>query len=363
VALQAKRKCPSKLAPSGVEAIFINYDGHHHTYKLWVPSTNNMVISHHVQFFPQTFPMKQPHDPLPPPVLFDFDALDRLLPASASDPAARPVTPTPVQQDDRTQLPVPEPTLASTPPPPSPVEKKGYTYVPHYDNAPKDISLSVDEENIIEGPWTRHRALVIVGEPSSAKDPKTYGEILGRVDENEWLLAVEVELGNMKRHEVWVVAPKSPGTRELDTVWVFKRKFDADGELLKYKARLCVRGFCQIEGIDYNDTFALTGRLATLCLILGIAAVEDFDIQQMDVRCAFLNGVPKEELFIKVPDGLGVKLPAGHGLKLQRSLYGLKQSPRCWYKALKDFFASVDFQPTIVDPCLFCHTSPEHAGL
>jgi hypothetical protein len=173
------------------------------------------------------------------------------------------------------------------------------------------------------------------------------------------LLAVEVELGNMKQHEVRVVAPKTPGTQELDTIWVFKRKFDTDSELLKYKARLCVRGFCQIKGIAYNETFASTGRLATLRLLLGIAAVEDFEIQQMDVRCAFLNGVPKQELFIKVLDGLGVELPAGHGLKLQRLLYGLKQSPRCWYKELKDFFSSIDFHPTVVDPCLFQHTSPQ----
>lgn len=141
--------------------------------------------------------------------------------------------------------------------------------------------------------------MVIVGEPSSPKDPKTYGNILSRVDQKEWLMAVEVKLGNMRRHKVWVVTLKEPGTGELDTVWVFKRKFEADGGLLKYKACLCVCGFQQIEGIYYNETFAPTSRLATLQLLLGIAAVEDFDIQQMDVWCAFLNGVPKEDLFIK----------------------------------------------------------------
>lgn len=78
--------------------------------------------------------------------------------------------------------------------------------------------------------------MVIVGEPASTKYPKTYSEILGQVDKNKWLMAVEVELGNMKRHEVWVVSLKDPGTRGLDTVWVFKRKFDADGRLLKYQA-------------------------------------------------------------------------------------------------------------------------------
>jgi hypothetical protein len=104
-----------------------------------------------------------------------------------------------------------------------------------------------------------------------------------------------------------------------------------DGELLKYKARLCVQGFCQIEGIDYEDTFAPTGRLASLRTLLGIAAANNFQVEQMDVRCAFLKGVPKEEIFLKVPDGVDIDVPHGHGLKLQKLLYGLKQSPPCWY--------------------------------
>jgi hypothetical protein len=173
-------------------------------------------------------------------------------------------------------------------------------------------------------------------------------------------MAVEVELNNIQCHKVWVVAPLTPRAKPLDTTWVFKRKFDADGELLKYKARLCVRGFRQIEGIDYNATFAPTGQLTTLRLLLGLAAVHDFDIQQiLDVKCAFLNGIPDKDLFIKVPDGVGIELPPGHGLKLQKSLYGLKQSPRCWYQSLKTFFTGINFQPSKVDPCLFIHQNKQ----
>jgi hypothetical protein len=109
-------------------------------------------------------------------------------------------------------------------------------------------------------------------------------------------MAVEVELNNIHRHKVWVVAPLTPGIKPLDTTWVFKRKFDADGALLKYKACLCVRGFQKFEGINYDATFAPTG-----CLILGLAALHDYNIQQMDVKCAFLNGIPNKDLFIKVP--------------------------------------------------------------
>jgi hypothetical protein len=81
----------------------------------------------------------------------------------------------------------------------------------------------------------------------------------------------------------------------------------------------------------------------------------DYQVEQMDVCCAFLNGVPDEDIYIKVPDGVDIDVPHGHGLKLQKSLYGLKQSPRCWYQALKAFFISVNFQPANADACLFVH--------
>ncbi|POW15070.1 hypothetical protein PSHT_07190 [Puccinia striiformis] len=377
VAYVEKHTRHSKFSPSGVEAIFLGYDEHHHSYKLWVPSTSKILITHHVKFSPMCFPSLTPSTAISSsePTLFDFDLEEPIIIDSTTAPPADRFEEVP--PDSLASLPaVPE---ASEPPPttiqehipsspsvqiPAP-PPKGYAYVPDYGTAPKDINSSIDPANIIEGGRRpraqvirRHQANLIVGEPASLRDPKTYGEILGRLDEEHWLMAVEVEINNINRHEVWVVAPLTPGAKPLDTVWVFKRKFDADGDLLKYKARLCVRGFRQIEGTDYGATFAPTGRPATLRLVLGIGAIMDFEIHQMDVKCAFLNGVPDEDLFIKVPDGVGIELPPGHGLKLQKSLYGLKQSPRCWYRALKDFFVSINFKPATVDPCLFIHQDP-----
>ncbi|KAI7948485.1 hypothetical protein MJO29_010150 [Puccinia striiformis f. sp. tritici] len=374
VAYVEKHRRVSKFSPSGVEAIFLGYDEHHHSYKLWVPSTSKIIVTHHVKFSSSCFPFLSPNTTSTPSTtdLFDFGpdelpmSIDNIqvgeADATLSAEPSLPDLPSPDTAPDT--LPV---VLPDTPELPAvvPTAPKGYAYVPDFATAPKDISSAIDTSNIIEGGRRhraqvirRHQANLIVGEPASLKDPKTYGEILGRLDEEHWLMAVEVELNNITRHEVWVVAPLTPGAKPLDTVWVFKRKFDADGDLLKYKARLCVRGFRQIEGTDYGATFAPTGRPTTLRLIMGLGAVNDFEIHQMDVKCAFLNGVPDEDLFIKVPTGVGIELPPGHGLKLQKSLYGLKQSPRCWYRALKDFFLSIDFAPATVDPCLFIHQDP-----
>lgn len=139
----------------------------------------------------------------------------------------------------------------------------------------------------------------------------------------------------------------------------YKCKTNASNELIKYKSRLCAQGFSQVEGMDYSETYAPTGRLATLRTCLSISATEDFEIVQIDAVGAFLNGIPDETLYIKPPMGYQCKSSNQNiVLKLKKSLYGLKQSPRCWYKQLKDFFVSVKFNPSKVDPCFFISSEP-----
>ncbi|MBW0463409.1 hypothetical protein O181_003124 [Austropuccinia psidii MF-1] len=116
--------------------------------------------------------------------------------------------------------------------------------------------------------------------------------------------------------------------RLLDTTWVFCEKTDAQGNLIKEKARLCVRGFLQVENIDFHETFSPTGRLANLRFLLGYCASHDLDIQQMDVKTAFLHGDLDEEIYIPIPDGYSPTLQGKVCLKLKQSLYGLRQSPR-----------------------------------
>lgn len=189
---------------------------------------------------------------------------------------------------------------------------------------------------------------------SITPDPKTYQQALSRSDAEEWKLSMQKELDNLERMGVWEEVELPAGEHALGTTWVYKRKTNAAGDLIKYKSRLCAQGFSQVEGIDYSETYAPTGRLATLRTCLSISATKDFEVVQMDAVGAFLNGVPDETLYIRPPKGYICK--SGNPnvvLKLNKSLYGLKQSPRCWYKQLKEFFTSVNFEPSKADPCFF----------
>jgi hypothetical protein len=123
---------------------------------------------------------------------------------------------------------------------------------------------------------------------------------------------------------------------------VFKIKHWVDGEVEGYKARLVARGFTQTFGVDYNKTFAPIAKFVSIRCILALAAIEDMEIHQIDVKTTFLNGDLEKEIYMEQPEGFTQE---GEHLvcKLHKSLYGLKQSPRAWNQKLDAFFKSIEF--------------------
>ncbi|POW22111.1 hypothetical protein PSHT_01588 [Puccinia striiformis] len=181
----------------------------------------------------------------------------------------------------------------------------------------------------------------------SSPIPKTFSAAMASPKAEDWKRAVDIELEAMACLNVWQMVPFPEDRSLLGIVWVFRKKFDTDGNLVKFKARLCAQGSAQVEGIDYNETYAPTGRPAALRAMLAVGMNEGMDIHQMDVRNAFLNGALDEDIYLRPPSGLSV--PPGHCLKLLKSIYGLKQAPRVWYRELLAFFESIDFAPSPVD--------------
>ena len=122
---------------------------------------------------------------------------------------------------------------------------------------------------------------------------------------------------------------------------------------MRNKARLVAQGFCQKEGIDYDETFAPVARLEAIRILLAFAASKGFKLQQMDVKSAFLNGFIEEEVYVRQPPGFeSAKFP-DRVFKLRKALYGLKQAPRAWYERLKSFLLKSGFVMGSVDKTLF----------
>ena len=112
--------------------------------------------------------------------------------------------------------------------------------------------------------------------------------------------------------------------------WIFKRKTDTDSSVTIYKARLVAIFFRQVQGVDYDETFSLVSMLKSVRIMLEIAAFYDYEIWQMDVKTAFLNGFLKEELYMIQPEGFVDPKGANKVCKLQRSICGLVQASRSW---------------------------------
>ena len=112
----------------------------------------------------------------------------------------------------------------------------------------------------------------------------------------------------------------------------FYNATDANGNVIVYKARLVAKGFRQIQGVDYKETFSPVAKLKSVRIMLAIAAFYDYEIWQMDVKTAFLNGFLKEELYMMQPEGFVDPKGANKVCKLQRSIYGLVQASRSWNK-------------------------------
>lgn len=188
---------------------------------------------------------------------------------------------------------------------------------------------------------------------SAATDgnPENYQEARNSAHWSDWKMAMDEEMNKMSKYNVWEMVPNT-GQRSLSGKWVFTRKIDGEtGKAKAYKARFVVRGFLQREGRDYGELFASVVHKDTIRIFLAIVNHLDLECDQVDIVGAFLNGIIDREIFVQPPEGSN--FPAGYLLRLIKSLYGLKQSPRLFNQKLDKFLRSVGLIPTKADPCMY----------
>ncbi|MBW0561777.1 hypothetical protein O181_101492 [Austropuccinia psidii MF-1] len=173
--------------------------------------------------------------------------------------------------------------------------------------ARKDISSSINKDNILN--YRRNRSINV------SLVPKTYHQGLNHLNADKWIKAIKSEIASIEENNVWIPVKIPPGANVLGYTWVLCEKEDQFGNV-----------FCTSK---------------------------NYDIHQMDVKTSFLHGITEEAVFMRYPHGYPQNMEEGTCLKLVKSLYGLKQSPRCWYKCLSEVFNTLGFEVNDADPCLF----------
>lgn len=186
-----------------------------------------------------------------------------------------------------------------------------------------------------------------------SSEPSTVNEALSSSHAELWKAAMKEEYDSLMLNETWTLSKLPAGKRAISSKWVFKTKLNATGVAVRKKARLVAKGFSQQKGIDYNETYAPVVRYTSIRFLLALAAKYNLFIHQMDAVTAFLNAKLQEEIFMAQPIGFD----DGSGLvcKLNKSIYGLKQSSRVWNEELNNVLLNFGLKRSDVDQCIYYH--------
>lgn len=172
-------------------------------------------------------------------------------------------------------------------------------------------------------------------------------------EDPKWKEAMLEEMRALEKNKTWELVYLPPGKQPVGCKWVFTIKHTPDGKVDRYKARLVAKGYTQTYGIDYEETFAAVAKMNSIRTLISCAVNLDWEIYQMDVKNAFLHGDLQEEVYMEIPLGFETNQTIGKVLRLHRSLYGLKQSPRAWFDRFRQAMLKMGYSQSNADHTLF----------
>ncbi|KAG8499189.1 hypothetical protein CXB51_005621 [Gossypium anomalum] len=197
-------------------------------------------------------------------------------------------------------------------------------------------------------------ALNVAEDIDANQEPSNYSEAISCEDSEKWMFAMQEEMESLHKNKTWDLVKLPKGKKTVRCKWVFKKKEGTPGvEEPKYKARLVAKGYSQVPGVDFTDVFSPVVKHSSIRALLGIVAMHDLELEQLDVKTAFLHGELEEDIYMQQPEGFTVSEKEDYVCLLKKSLYGLKQSPRQWYKRFDSFMTSHDFKRSSFDSCVY----------
>nr|GEX58959.1 hypothetical protein [Tanacetum cinerariifolium] len=262
---------PDKLDPRSFKSIFVGYPKETMIYSFYSPSENKVFVARNAEFFESR--------------LLDLKASGsvedlELIQEEDTNPSVD--TGLDHEEDDQ-EIDEPQSDI-------NPIRKSSRTR-----RAPDRMCLYIDAEE---------------HELGDLEEPANYKAALLDPESKKWIDAMNVEMKSMKGNDVWVLVELPPNARTVGSKWFFKKKTDMDGAVYIFKARLVAKGFTQTYGVDYEETFSPVADIRAIRILIAIAAYYDYEIWQMDVKTAFLNGHLSEEVYMEQPEGfVNLKYP------------------------------------------------------
>ncbi|UYV73960.1 hypothetical protein LAZ67_11001597 [Cordylochernes scorpioides] len=183
--------------------------------------------------------------------------------------------------------------------------------------------------------------------------PENFKEAMDSGERNEWHKAMEDELSEIEKHKVWTLVPRGNGMKVINSKWVYSTKKTPTDGIYKRKARLVAVGCNQRYGVDYKESFSPVLKKESLRTIVALATQQNLTIKTYDVKTAYLYGELKETVYMRQPDGFIQKGEENKVCKLEKSLYGLPQSGKCWNKKINEILYQLGMIRTKCDPCVY----------
>ncbi|KAG6438785.1 hypothetical protein O3G_MSEX000222 [Manduca sexta] len=175
--------------------------------------------------------------------------------------------------------------------------------------------------------------------------PENYEEAINSSESKKWKRAMDEEIQSLEENNTWKIVKEPLNKKIIEVKWIYRIKSNGN-----YKARVVAKGFQQIYS-ENEEIYSPVARMTTLKIVLSTACLNGWEIEQMDVETAFLNGNIKSEVYIYPPDGYEIE--EGKVYLLKKSLYGLRESPRDWYECFHNFMEEISFKRSDHDYCLY----------
>uniref|UniRef100_A0AAV1UBQ4 Polyprotein n=1 Tax=Peronospora matthiolae TaxID=2874970 RepID=A0AAV1UBQ4_9STRA len=215
------------------------------------------------------------------------------------------------------------------------------------DGPPSPKRARIDDEGLIAEAVLANAASV--GEADDA--PSTYRQALKGEDNSKWIQAMQAELKAHADNGSWTLVPKRQDIRPIGCRWIFAKKRNEHGQVVRYKARLVANGFKQKFGVDFFETYSPVANMKSIRVVLAVVVTKGYVTEQLDVDTAFLNSDIKEEVYMEVPNGIAnaEKMMC----KLDKAIYGLKQAASAWNKTIHAVFLHIGFRSSGADQCIY----------
>nr|GEU35392.1 retrovirus-related Pol polyprotein from transposon TNT 1-94 [Tanacetum cinerariifolium] len=223
--------------------------------------------------------------------------------------------------------------------------------IPTYIHAEENNDNQAKEEHLPDDEFTN--LLCASAQEVAESSSHNIGDSNEAMADSAWIEAMQEELHQFDRLQVWELVDKPFGKTVIRLKWLWKNKKDEDQTVIRNKARLVAKGYAPEEGIDFEKSFAPVARLEAVRIFVAYTTHKSFLIYHMDVKTAFLNGPRKEEVYVAQPDGFVNPDHPEKVCRLMKALYGLKQAPGAWYDELSKFLTSKGFTKGTIDPTLF----------